>query len=89
MRLSTREEAHQRPEGCTSVYWVIEYDTARQDRYERVRYDEGWYVTDLASRGILEIYPAGDETGGGTLPRRQIPLHRIAEVTRYPEVEAP
>ncbi|NUT27672.1 MAG: hypothetical protein HOV84_17405 [Streptomyces sp.] len=88
MKFTTRDEAHERPEGCTDVYWVVEYDTARQDRWERIRYDEGWYVTDSRG-GILEIYPAGDETGGGTLPRRQIPIHRIAEVTRYPQVETP
>lgn len=82
------EEAHRRPPGCTGVYWVIEYDATRPNCYEQIREDDGWYVADIGTTSVVEIYPTG-EAAEGKFPRRQIPLHRIAEVTRYPEVEAP
>lgn len=77
------EDAYVRPEGHDGVFWVIEYNTARADRFERVTDDE-YYVSHLRD-GVLEIMPMHD----GPLPRHEIPAHMIAQVSRFPEIEAP
>ena len=78
---ATSEDAHKRPEGHTGRYWVIEYNTARAMRWERVTDDE-FYVAHMRG-GVLEIQPMHD----GPLPTYAIPAHMIAKVAYFPEVE--
>lgn len=80
---TTWEDAYKRPEGHTGAYWVIEYNTARAHRFERVT-DEEYYVTHLRD-GVLEVIPTND----APLPHHEIPAHMIAQVSRFPEVEQP
>lgn len=79
MNLLSYGKAHQRTDGGS--FWVIEHNTARQERCERihtsthsVEHDEGW----------ITIRP--DDILSG--PVRYIPLHMVAEFSYYPAVNA-
>lgn len=79
MNLLSYGEAHRRTNN--EAYWVIEYNSARQERCERlpmsthdVAFDETWLI----------IYPSDR----ATQPVRYVPAHRIGEFSCYPEVTA-
>lgn len=82
MKTRTTEGIAHARRGETDRYWVIEYNTAREHRWERV---DGATHHVASYKDQLEIIPLKD----APLPTRTIPMHMIAEITAYPEIEAP